>query len=129
MNILLVDDNLLMQQVLERFLGSLGYTVMPATRGDEALEQAQQAQPALIIMDMHLPDGSGSEVLGQLRELPGCREVPALAMSGMDEHDARSVMSGEFSAFIPKPIDLDALEQTVREYMVISQSRSVGAVS
>lgn len=129
MNILLVDDNLLMQQVLERFLGSLGYTVLAATRGDEAIEQAQHTQLALILMDLHLPDASGTHALSLLRELPNCRDVPALAMSGMDERDARAMMSAEFSTFIPKPVDLDALEVTVREYMQLSQSRSVGAVS
>lgn len=129
MNILLVDDNLLMQQVLERFLGSLGYSVVAAARADEAIELARQHQPALILMDLHLPDRGGTETLDLIRDLPGYRHIPAIAMSGMDEQDARNIMSNEFSAFLPKPVDLDALESAVREYTVASRSHSVGAVN
>ena len=128
MDILLVDDNLLMQQVLERFLGSLGYRVRPAGRADEAVEQARQMPPALILMDLHLPDRDGVVALQMIRALPGCLNIPAIAMSGLDEHDARSLITTDFSTYVAKPIDLDALEQTVQQYMVASQARTVGSV-
>lgn len=129
MDILLVDDNLLMQQVLERFLGSLGYSIVPAMRADEAVEKARVRPPALILMDLHLPDRDGSEAIKLIRDLPGCQDIPAIAMSGLDEHDARALVTHEFSRYVAKPIDLDYLEQTVREFMLVSQTRSVGLVS
>lgn len=129
MDILLVDDNLLMQQVLERFLGSLGYSIVPAMRADEAVEKARACPPALILMDLHLPDRDGSEAIKLIRELPGCHDIPAIAMSGLDEHDARALVTHEFSRYVAKPIDLDYLEQTVREFMLLSQTRSVGLLS
>ena len=128
MDILLVDDNLLMQQVLERFLGSLGYVVKPALRADEALAQARRSPPALILMDLHLPDRDGVDALSDIRALPGCADIPAIAMSGMDEHEARNLLTDDFSMYVAKPIDLDVLERTVRGYMEASQARSVGLV-
>lgn len=128
MDILLVDDNLLMQQVLERFLGSLGYRVTLAGRADEAMERAREVPPALILMDLHLPDRDGVDTLRMIRELPACRETPAIAMSGLDEQEARSIISADFSTFITKPVDLDVLEQIVRQYLTVSQTPSIGSV-
>lgn len=116
-DVLVVDDNLLMQQVISRFLGSLGYTVQVVSRGDEALTQVRSAVPTLILLDMYLPDGNGVELLRAIRALPGCATVPAVGMSGMDEHDARQMLSADFSEFVSKPIDLDTLETLVRRYI------------
>jgi CheY-like chemotaxis protein len=127
MDILLVDDNLLMQQVLHRFLGSLGYTVELAGRADEALEKASQSRAALILMDLYLPDRDGPEAIHAIRALPGYEMVPAIAMSGLDERDARQIMTSDFSAYIAKPVDLDALENMVRQYVAESNARSMGS--
>jgi len=123
MDILLVDDNLLMQQVLERFLGSLGYRVILASRADEAVERARHNVVSLILMDLHLPDQDGPEALQLLRTLPGYKHIPAIAMSGLDGPEARSLITSDFCAYVAKPIDLDALEQTVREYMLAAKAR------
>ncbi|MBC8163024.1 MAG: response regulator [Roseiflexaceae bacterium] len=117
MDILLVDDNLLMQQVLERFLGSLGYVVTPAARADEAVEQARKRRPALILMDLHLPDCDGADAIKLIRALPGCQYVPAIAMSGMDALDAGSLITSDFSMYLSKPIDLDEFELAVRNVL------------
>ncbi len=52
MDILLVDDNPLMQQLIARFLGDLGYKVGVAGRADEALALARAAPPNLFMIDM-----------------------------------------------------------------------------
>lgn len=117
MDILLVDDNPLMHQVLERFLASLGYSVTVAGRADEAIEHASQSVPALVLIDMYLPDRDGPDALRAIRELPGCANVPAIGMSGMSEQDVQALMTDDFSTFVTKPIDLDMLEATVRRYI------------
>src|SRR5262249_38264813 len=55
-DILLVDDNPLMQQLIARFLGDLGYQVGVAGRADEAITIARDTPPLLFMIDMHLPD-------------------------------------------------------------------------
>ena len=67
MDILLVDDNPLMQQLIARFLGDLGYQISVAGRADDAIELARGGAPRLFMIDMHLPDLDGPEALHALR--------------------------------------------------------------
>jgi CheY-like chemotaxis protein len=125
-DILLVDDNPLMQQLVARFLGDLGYHVDVAGRADEAIVLARSRPPHLFIIDMHLPDLDGPEALHALRALPGCADMPAIAISGMDEHDARHVLTKDFAEYLTKPIDLDVLQATVVRYLSEDRAYSVG---
>jgi len=125
-DILLVDDNPLMQQLIARFLGDLGYQVGVAGRADEAIALARGTPPLLLMIDMHLPDLDGPEALHALRALPGCAEMPAIAISGMDEDDARHILTKDFAEYLIKPIDLDVLQATVVRYLGDDCARSVG---
>jgi CheY-like chemotaxis protein len=125
-DILLVDDNPLMQQLIARFLGDLGYQVGVAGRADEAIALARSTPPRLFMIDMHLPDLDGPEALHALRALPGCAEMPAIAISGMDEHDARHMLTKGFAEYLAKPIDLDVLQAAVERHLGADCARSVG---
>ena len=127
MDVLLVDDNPLMQQLIARFLGDLGYSVGVASRADEAIALARQEAPALLMIDMHLPDLDGPDALRALRALPGCTTAPAIAMSGLDESETRRMLTPDFVTYLPKPIDLDLLEATVVQYLGDRLTRSVGS--
>ena len=126
MDILLVDDNPLMQQLIARFLGDLGYQVGVVGRADDAIALARATPPHLFMIDMHLPDLDGPEALQALRELPGCAENPAIAISGMDEHDARHILTKDFAEYLTKPIDLDVLQASVARHLGEHGARSVG---
>ena len=126
MDILLVDDNPLMQQLIARFLGDLGYQVGVAGRADEAITLARGTPPLLFMIDMHLPDLDGPEALHALRELPGCADMPAIAISGMDEHDARHLLTNDFADYQAKPIDLDVLQATIARHLGDDRAHSVG---
>ena len=126
MDILLVDDNPLMQQLIARFLGDLGYQVGVAGRADEAIALARNTPPHLFMIDMHLPDLDGPEALHALRELPGCADMPAIAISGMDEHDARHLLTNDFADYLAKPIDLDVLQATIARHLGADRARSIG---
>ena len=125
MDILLVDDNALMQQLMERFLNDLGYSVAVAGRADEAIEIARRDAPALFLLDIRLPDLDGPEALVALRALPGCATTPAIAMSGMDESVVHPKLISDFVAYLPKPIDFDRLEALAAQHLG-DKTRSVG---
>jgi len=84
----------------------------------EALKQARDLHPVLLMLDLRLPDGDGRQLLPQLREIPGCETAPAVAVtaeSGVELHG-----SG-FAELWQKPLDLnhvlrklDALADTAR---------------
>lgn len=126
MDVLLVDDNPLMQQLIARFLGDLGYRVGIAGRADEAIALARATPPGLFMIDMHLPDLDGPDALKALRALPGCGATPAIAISGLDPEDARHVVTAQFAEFLVKPVDLDVLQSTVAQHIGPDMARSVG---
>jgi CheY-like chemotaxis protein len=126
MDVLLVDDNPLMQQLIARFLGDLGYQVGVAGRADEAVALARRAPPSLFMIDMHLPDLDGPEALQALRALPGCDTTPAIAISGLDAEDARHVLTAQFAEFLVKPVDLDVLQAVVARHLGTDLAHSVG---
>lgn len=126
MQILLVDDNPLMQQVISRYLESLGYTVSVAEDGAEALALAQRALFQLYVIDMRLPDQDGPQLLSALRDLPGHGGRPAIAVSGLGEEERASMLAAGFDAFLPKPIDLDDLVRVVEGLSGRGAAHAVG---
>jgi CheY-like chemotaxis protein len=125
-DVLLVDDNPLMQQVIGRFLGELGYRVGVAGRADEAIALARNTPPSLFVIDMHLPDLDGPDALKALRALPGCSTIPAIAISGLDAEDVRHMATTQFAELLVKPVDLDVLQATVARHLGTDMARSIG---
>ncbi|MDR2912807.1 MAG: response regulator [Alistipes sp.] len=66
--ILVVDDEAQIRRLLEITLSAGGYKIVEAASGKEAIRMAASYQPALVILDLGLPDMDGMEVLGKLRE-------------------------------------------------------------
>lgn len=126
MDILLLDDNPLMQQLMSRFLGGLGYRVAIASRAADALAIVRQSPPALLLIDIHLPDLDGPEALLMLRGVPGCANIPAIAMSGIDAGTARRIITNDFDAYLPKPVDLAVLEATIVNVLGSRLTQSIG---
>lgn len=126
MDVLLVDDNPLMQQLIARFLGELGYRVRAAGSAAEAVALAHKTAPGLFIIDMHLPDLDGPEALQELRALPGCALTPAIAISGLAQEELRHLIARDFVEYLVKPLDLDLLEATVAQHLGANRERSVG---
>src|SRR2546423_5226431 len=85
MKILVVEDDPRISDVLEYALKTEGYEVVKAQRGREAIEIAQRSAPALIVLDVGLPDIDGFEVCRSIRK---CSDVPVIFLtSRSDEVD------------------------------------------
>jgi len=102
--VLAVDDSLTIRKALELILIPAGHDVTFAASGAEALEQARQAPPGVILLDFILPDMRGSEVCRQLRDDPRTAQVPVVLISARGAeiqqayHDAPNVVR-----YLPKP--------------------------
>ncbi len=66
--ILIIDDEVQIRRLLEITLGSNGYKIYSAATGLEGIQKAVSHSPALIILDLGLPDADGHEILKKLRE-------------------------------------------------------------
>ena len=121
MTILIVDDYADALEVWQMFLRAEGFDVLSASNGHQALSFAVSAIPALIVMDLDLPDISGFDVARELRSRAETQHIPMIAATGhsyaaqLDE--ARQ--SG-FDSVIVKPCDPDTLVAEIRRLLIAS---------
>ena len=73
--ILVVEDEQDLRQVLEYNLKGAGYEVLAAGRGEDGLRLARDGHPDLVLLDLMLPDISGTEVCKSLKDSPATRNV------------------------------------------------------
>jgi CheY-like chemotaxis protein len=86
-----------------------------AEDGAQALAVAAEWAPDLLVIDSHLPDTRGSELLPQLRALPGLAEVRAVMCSAdAQPEDARAAREQGFADYWLKPIDIPRLLADLR---------------
>lgn len=87
--ILVVDDESDIVALVAYHLAKSGYQVSTATNGAEALDRARQEQPALIVLDLMLPDMSGFDVLGTIRDEEPISDTPVLMLTARREEPDR----------------------------------------
>ncbi len=80
--ILVVDDQISVCQLLQNFLLGQGFRVITAAEGQDALRQAQQENPDLILLDIMMPDMDGYEFLRKFRQE---RQTPVILMTAREE--------------------------------------------
>jgi PAS domain S-box-containing protein len=108
--ILYVEDNLSNLRLIQRILALRpDIELIPAMQGRLALELARAHRPDLVLLDLHLPDISGEEVLGQLRKAPDCRTIPVVILSADAtlENIDRLLAAGVHS-YVTKPLEVKA---------------------
>jgi PAS domain S-box-containing protein len=102
--ILLVDDEELVRRVAAAMLAQLGYTILEAANGQEAIELFQRnlSNIKLVILDLSMPVMNGEECLRRLRSIKP--DVPVLLSSGFSETEAaRRFQSAGVATFLQKP--------------------------
>jgi signal transduction histidine kinase/CheY-like chemotaxis protein len=110
--ILLVEDDPCTLRVMARLLGGFGHQVSTATGVKAALEMSEQETFDLLISDIGLPDGSGLDVMRELKRRQQLRGI-ALSGFGMDEDIRRSQEAG-FDQHMTKPISTEWLEKMIQ---------------
>ena len=115
--ILIIEDNEKNLKLLRDVLQVKGYHTLEARTGTEGLRLARAELPALVLMDIQLPDISGITALRQLRADPLTRAIPVVAVSAsaMQEEQEKITASG-FDGYIMKPIDLKSFLEQVQRY-------------
>ena len=106
--IMVVDDDDGILNLLERFLLRLGYEVITARNGEEALKNMEQ-RPAIVLLDIMMPGMHGFKVLDKIKETAPSTEV--IVITGLDETviGVESIERGAFE-FVAKPINLEHLK-------------------
>jgi CheY-like chemotaxis protein len=112
--ILVVDDDRNHRHVLEELLAEAGYEVEVAADGLEALAAIERMPPALLLLDLRMPNLDGIGVLERLRHEP--RTFPIVVFTALQDADAEVIARGAASV-LTKPVSLDALLDTVRRFL------------
>ncbi len=110
--ILIVDDEMEIRRALEIGLRSRGYEIVPAAKGEEAIEAVAVSQPDLVILDIALPDVSGLEVCRRLRQWSS---VPIIILS-VRSHDKDKIAALDLGAddYVTKPFSMGELLARMR---------------
>ena len=108
------DTRILLRRVLER----LGYTVLEASNGQEAVDIADREHPDLILMDLDLPILDGIAATQRIRKQPEMEKVPIVAVTAypMSYTHVKAFAKG-CNEYMAKPIDTTELERLVTRYL------------
>jgi PAS domain S-box-containing protein len=112
--ILLIDDEEMVLEVGERFLKVMGYQVLTAREGREAIEVYKKHRDTidLVLLDIIMPNMKGGEVFDRLKEINP--EVKVLLSSGYSiDGEASRILERGCSGFIQKPFDMNQLSQSI----------------
>lgn len=113
--LLIVEDDQDISSMLKQYFSASGYAVEIATRGSEALEQAQHFLPNLIILDIILPEMDGYEVCRLLRLNQRTAYIPVIFLTQKDERsDKLEGLELGVDDYITKPFDLAELQARVQ---------------
>jgi DNA-binding response OmpR family regulator len=120
--VLLVDDDAAIRRAVATGLELEGFTVVPASGGRAALEAAERVRPAVVLLDLSMPDLDGLEVLRRLREAGD--QVPVCVLSARDEVDdrVRGLQAGA-DDYVIKPF---ALEEVAARLHALLRRRPPG---
>ena len=109
-SVLVIDDVATNRAVAVDMLGQIGFDMIEAASGQEALDKAQVKRPSLILTDIVMHEMDGLETMRRLRLLPDFASVPIIAISASPTGgDERRSLSAGADAFVAKPIHLDTL--------------------
>lgn len=116
--ILAVEDQPASLALLRRILEPEGFDVKEARSGAEALAVAQETRPDLVLLDMHLPDMHGLEVLRRMRESPWGAALAVVAVSAMATPEDRALwLQAGCVDVIQKPIDPTTFPRAISRFL------------
>jgi len=115
--VLYVDDEEMALKVGSLMLQKLGYKVLPAGKGQEAIDIFKKNQNAIVLLDMQMPGMNGYEIYYQLKKIQP--KVKILVASGYvgDQSEKRLISIG-FNGFIQKPFGLKQLSEKIEDILV-----------
>jgi len=116
--VLVCDDEDVLRALIRATLNSGNYTIVEARDGDEALEQARQVRPDLIILDMMMPGRTGLDVLGEIRADAELAATPVLMLTARTQAaDRDAIAAAGANRFLAKPFSPLELSAAVGELL------------
>jgi two-component system cell cycle response regulator DivK len=115
--VLVVDDDERNARLVCAVLQRAGIDTLTASTAAEALTLAAEHEPALVLMDLRLPDLDGDEAVRRLHADARTCEIPVVALSALRLAHAAWFREAGFAGYIEKPVDIGALPEQIRAYL------------
>ncbi len=124
--VLHIDDDPILRKVVEAFLTSRGFSAMSAEDGASGLEIAQRERPAVVLLDVMMPDLDGYEVARRLRASPGLERLAIIMLTSTNDP---KLISQAFKAgadlTIHKPFDKHKLVRIIESALQLKGTRPI----
>jgi CheY-like chemotaxis protein len=106
--VLAIEDNASNNSLIEAIMDKRGgIKLLVAVQGAVGLEMAREHRPELILLDLHLPDMTGLEVLQQLRESPETRDIPVMVLSAdATKVQIERLLAAGATEYLTKPLNV-----------------------
>jgi len=116
--VLVADDEEDIKVVLRMFLEAVGYEVVTAFDGLDALEQIKSAKPDVVLMDIMMPVIDGIEVVRQMKATPGIRDIPVVMLTAAAQSDMveRAIQAGA-ADYIVKPFEPETVQRAIEKVL------------
>ena len=114
--VLVVDDSKAIRQIERKYLEEMGFEVLEAQNGEEALKVVQEHPDiALILLDWHMPVMNGYEFLVKLRSNPEWRDIKVMMVTTENQQKSviDAIMAGA-NEYLMKPFDKEMLETKIK---------------
>jgi two-component system phosphate regulon response regulator PhoB len=116
--VLVCDDEQVLRALVRATLDGEGHEVVEARDGDEALEQAREHSPDLIVLDMMMPGRSGIDVLAELRRDAMLCRTPVVMLSARTQlSDRETAVQSGADRYLPKPFSPLELARIVEQLL------------
>jgi len=111
-NILVVDDEDSIREIIKEFLETLGYNVVEAADGEEAILECSKHKFDMVITDIRMPKMNGLKLLKNLKTyMP---DLPVILMTGYQPSKAQEEsLSAKADGYLLKPFSLNSLRQAI----------------
>ncbi|HEX8830303.1 MAG TPA: response regulator, partial [Longimicrobium sp.] len=112
--VLVIDDDPVQRDLMQRFLGREGFRVLVAEGGEEGLRLAREMQPVAITLDVMMPGMDGWTVLAALKADPSVRSIPVVMLTMVDDPNRGFTLGA--AEFATKPVNRGRLSRLLRKY-------------
>ena len=128
LKVLVVEDVEINRMIVEAMLAKNGHTAVLATNGAEAVDAVEVEDFDVILMDLRMPVMSGIEATRRIRQMPGSKaQIPIIALTAdVVEGSREACKAVGIGGFVPKPIEVDALNQALRDAVAARRTDPVG---
>ena len=119
-SVLCIDDDPEARNIIERVLKKAGFEVVTAASGREGLRLASELMPAVITLDVMMPDMDGWSVLRALKADPRLRQVPVVMLTMIDDLNKGFALGA--TDYLTKPVDTERLREVLRRHQISGDS-------